>query len=804
MSSTERVDPRPTATGRRRAGAARSLADDLRARSDEQLATVLRARPDLVNPVPADLGALATRATTTTSVVRALDHLDVGALQVVEALAALPEPASLPLLVAGLPGMSRRYLAATIARLRDRALLWGPDGELHLVRAVRQAFGDHPGGLGPALAGSRRGVAAYAADPGLVGQALAEAPAEARAALERLVWGPPFGRVAGANRPVTTDTASTPIEWLLARHLLEPLDDTTVVLPREVALVLRDGRLVRDPAPDPPPVAVTAVHQQADVDRSAGQQAFAFVRSVDALLQAWSLAPPAVLRAGGLGVRDLARTSETLDLDEARTAVVIETAYAAGLLAADGGADEVWCPTPAYDSWAARPTAEQWALLAGAWLASTRTPALADDREVSGSRINLLTRDLDRPGTPATRRAALVALSSLPTGSTPVRDDLLAAQDWWRPRRRSPTRRAVFLAALAEGEQLGVTGLGALATHGRVLLETAAVPEPPAAARAAERAPGRTPVPTEVVAALGPQLPSLVDHVLLQADLTAVAPGPLEHDLARELALLADVESTGGATVYRFSAATVRRALDAGRSATDILALLKESSRTPVPQPLEYLVTDVARRHGALRVGVASAYVRCDDPATIATVLADRRSASLGLVRLADTVLAARSPADVVLGRLREAGYAPSAESPDGAVLVLRPQEHRTTARTRPPRVAGEPPPPTEALLDAAVRALRAGEHAAAHRPATLPEGGGSGRLPRASSAEAMALLREALAAQRSVWIGYADPAGVTTERVVEPLRLEGGFLTAYDLRSAQVRTFTVARITAASPVATT
>ena len=36
----------------------------------------------------------------------------------------------------------------------------------------------------------------------------------------------------------------------------------------------------------------------------------------------------------------------------------------------------------------------------------------------------------------------------------------------------------------------------------------------------------------------------------------------------------------------------------------------------------------------------------------------------------------------------------------------------------------------------------------------------------------------------------------------VEPLRLEGGFLTAYDLRTAEVRTFTVARITGVAAVA--
>ena len=374
-----------------------------------------------MNPVPADLSALATRAATTTSVVRALDRLDLGTLQVLEAIAALPEPARVTDLAAGFRGLGARPTVTIVARLRELALLWGPDTELRLVRAVRQVFGEHPGGLGPALAGSRRGVAAYAEDPALLQQVLGDAPSGAGAALDRLLWGPPVGTVAAADRPVDPRTAATPLEWLLARHLLEPLDDTTVVLPREVALPLRGGLLVPDLQPDPPEVAVAASREPGQVDRTAGQQAFAFVRNVDSLLQAWSLAPPTVLRSGGLGVRDLARTAALLDLDEARTAVVIETAYAAGLLAADGEIDEAWCPTPAYDIWAARPGAEQWALLAQAWLAMTRTPALADERDAAGSRVNVLSRETERPGTPGARRSALEALAGLPAGDAPVR-----------------------------------------------------------------------------------------------------------------------------------------------------------------------------------------------------------------------------------------------------------------------------------------------------------------------------------------------------------------------------------------------
>ncbi len=779
----------------------RSLAEDLRARSDEQIADLLAARPDLVHPVPADLGALATRATTGPSTARALDRLDAFVLQIVTALGGLPDPASYADLLAGLPETDAASVRPVVDRLRTLGLVWGDDDELHLVRPVREALGAYPAGLGPAMAESRRGVAPYAEDPTSVARMLTDAPEASREVLDLLAWGPPVGRVDGADRPVEIATAGTPIEWLLARHLIEPLTSDTVVVPREVALALRGGVLVRDLVPRAPDVDTTE-RSAALVDRTAGQQAFTLVRLVEDLLEAWSSAPPAVLRSGGLSVRDLTRTAAALDIDEEGAALVIEIAYAAGLLAADGEVDEVWCPTPAYDAWRLRATAERWTLLTQAWLLMTRTPVLIAGRDDSGSRVNALARDLDRALAPEARRALLDELVELEPGQSPSHTSLVDRLRWRRPRRNSPLWTSIVESIPGEAERLGVTGLGALSAHGRALLASTSTEEGAAEARVAARMPGRSPVPSEVVRSLDSVLPAPLDHVLIQADLTAVAPGPLDGQLAREMSLLADIESTGGATVYRFSDSSLRRALDAGRSATDILALLSSRSRTPVPQPLEYLVLDVARRHGALRVGLATAYVRCDDPATVSEVLADRRLAGLRLMRLADTVIAAQSPLDVVLDRLRVAGYSPSAENSDGAVVVRRPDARRTAPRPRPPRLSVEPPAPTAALLAAAVRALRAGETASANRPPSMPDGMGSGRLPRSSSSDTMGALRTALDAQRAIWIGYADSTGTTTERVVEPLRLEGGFLTAYDLRTAEVRTFTVARITGVAEVA--
>jgi hypothetical protein len=81
---------------RRRAAPARSLADELRSWPDADLVALLRARPDLVVPRPSEFGALVARAASRASVQRAIEGLDTAQLQVIEVLAALPEPVTPP------------------------------------------------------------------------------------------------------------------------------------------------------------------------------------------------------------------------------------------------------------------------------------------------------------------------------------------------------------------------------------------------------------------------------------------------------------------------------------------------------------------------------------------------------------------------------------------------------------------------------------------------------------------------------------------------------------------------------------
>ena len=95
------------------------------------------------------------------------------------------------------------------------------------------------------------------------------------------------------------------------------------------------------------------------------------------------------------------------------------------------------------------------------------------------------------------------------------------------------------------------------------------------------------------------------------------------------------------------------------------------------------------------------------------------------------------------------------------------------------------------------MRAMRAGDRASrAPRGAVVEGMAATGAVPRTAAASTLGLLRLAIEEARPVWIGYVDTHGGVTERVVDPVRLGGGYLTAYDHRSERVHTFAVHRIT--------
>ena len=719
-----------------------------------------------------------------------------------EVLVGLPTPASLDELQAWFTGTDREAVPRAVRLLREWLLVWGEDPVLHPVGTVREVLGPYPAGLGrpaqllftgvndialapllrslglPPATQPRSGRSAAEAVLGRLGELIAQCDEPERAILDRLAAGPPVG---GLRDATVAGAEPGPARALVERGLLVPIENHAVELPREVALALR-GQPAGAVHAEPEQLSLTEPGT-AMIDGGGTTAVLETVRLVELLLHTLAEEPAAQLRAGGLGVRDLRRLARVLDVGEPSTALLVELAYEAGLLSSSSIADPSYLPTTEFDGWLRLGTAERWVRLATSWLVMTRQPSMVGLRDEKERTIAALSADVERHSAPALRLQLLRLLADLPPGSAPRSDADVLARLAWRAPRRASAHRTAAAAILTEAATLGITGYGAITGYGRALLDGAET----GAARAELNA-------TDL---LNSALPPAVGEFLLRPDLTAVVPGPPSPGLQRELGLAAVLESTGGASVYRIGPASLRRALDAGRTGSDLLRFFTEYSRTPVPQALEYLINDVATQHGRLRVGAATSYLRCDDALLLDRVLAEPALEALGLQRIAPTVVICAAGISTLLERLRQHGFAPAAESPDGTLVSLAVDAARSPARqhSRISRVRATAA--SDGQLAEAVHRLRAGERlAAAVSNATNRV---SQQVPGVTSASILELLRTAVREELTIAIGYVDDTGLPSQRTLLPISLGGGMVRGHDPQDGRLRSYPLQRITTVS-----
>jgi hypothetical protein len=728
----------------------RSFSDYLRSVDDAAFVSLFSARPDLVTPVPPDIASLAVRACSAPSLARAIDSLNKWQLQVLETTVNVNEPFTEKTIIS----LTDKEAATALEHLIRIGLVYPSDDGLRVPTQLREVLGSEPVGLGPASMVK------------LKLSELAQAPVDSKKVLERLIWGPPRGSVGDIKNP------GPGIAWLLEKKFLVALDQRTVILPREVAIELR-GKKIHKELYVQAPKLTGSKRDKKQVDLAAIANVSTVLRWVEELLNFWAQEPADALRAGGLGVRDLKVLSTHLGVDDACTAFIAELAYLSSLISID--ANDQILPSNKFDMWLMQSPADRWQVLASQWLITSRVSGLVGRLE--SKNVAALGPELDRVNASKVRGLTLSLLKENP-GVSPEWNSFKSVLDWRAPlRRNSSLQDELAEWTLREAEWLGITGQGAISKYGIGFLDG------------------------EDLDLINQDLPKTVDHILIQSDNTAIAPGPLEHEISQSLAMMAEIESRGGATVYRFSEATIRRALDHGKTGDEIKSFLTKTSKTPMPQPLEYLIADVAKKHGKLRVGNTSSFIRCEDTALISQIMNDKKLEILGLRRIAPEVVICQMDATDAMRILRESGYLPAGESANGMMLTGV-KSNRALTKPRPPRIIGEVELPTDESLVAAIRSLRTGEKST-HRQTRLRQVANEalGALPRTTANETMDVLQQYISEEKTLSIGYADNNGGVTHRIIDPMRISAGALIARDHATGEVQSFRIPRITGVAPL---
>lgn len=812
-----------------------TLLDHLRGLDADGLADLLRARPDVLwLPEPRGLRELAQRLAETDGVAAALLGLPLPAAQLCEALSALGSRAALPEL-AELLGVASddAGLTATLALLARHAVAWREGTDEQHVVGSSGVLGTFTSPLGlhlplRDLLEQRTAAQLHAQARALGGSSAAsKSRAAAEAAIRAVLLDPDQVRALAAGAPpevqewlssrfgTREDPApehgyrrAHPAErWALEHGLgVPPLWGADAVLPREVAMALRPAGSVAPFAGSPPEVPTSPVDPAAVA--SAGAAATVeLVAATTAVLDDVAQTPTAQLRSGdgGVGVREIKRLVKAVGASEEHVRLALELGHELGLLDDGHGYADVLVLSELGVRWREEEPLERALSLVEAWV---RLGRVATPPPISGKAQPALQRVWahDDLALQIARTSLLEALATLPEGAGTTAASVARRVRWASP---ALARDPHLLRHWREAELLGLVALGAVTPLGR-------------AVAAADRGAAE--------AALAGALPRTADEVLLGSDLTAVVAGDPSARVSALLDSCADREGRGGAVVWRLSPGSVRRALDTGTPAAALLADLEDVVVGGVPQAVEFLVKDVARSHGALRVRAAVSLVRCDDEPLLAQAVADRALRSLGLSLVAPTVASATAAPDAVVAAMRKAGYLPMPEDARGVVVVAQPrgaaareereseralrrkefestqrlaQELGVTIHTRDGTFVGGPPPPEPEPLDLDALASRLLTGAA---QVSGPE---AGEVERAVGSAAphlsppqVHLLGRAVTDGGSVELDCVTVTGAQSTRVVSDLALVGTSLHCWCHVAQAPRVVRLDRVRAVRPAA--
>ncbi len=445
----------------------------------------------------------------------------------------------------------------------------------------------------------------------------------------------------------------------------------------------------------PDALAIPAIPESAgstpkqDLQMQSGLAAHTFMSLAHDALYIFRTTPLSALRSGGIATKDVDQLAKFLAIPLNEACLLIEVLYHAGLIALTTSLQ--WEVTTKYETWRNKSKESQWVALAQAWL----------DLPLLGSEGNKpLSGTGESPTVGVMRWQTLCALrwwnENTDAAATKNWKIFVKVLDHFYPRRRGSRREEVAKVTLREAEWIGIA-------HGEILCEAGigiTVDNAPAAGSTLK-------------------LPSEVSQFLIQGDLTVIAAGPLPLEVGEKLHAIADIESRGAASVYRFSAHTIDRGMQAGWKPKDFTEFFGQWAKGSIPQPLSYLIDNASE------------------------------------VERGDSEIKPRAATAARLGR-----------------------HARRITEQEAQRIAS---------------ALLKGEVTQANL--TEPQ-----EVFPLNTSALIALLKSAQEHHTGVWIGYAEADGSTSTQIVEPIRMGDGTMTAFDHGSANVRTFSISRISGIAP----
>ena len=499
-----------------------------------------------------------------------------------------------------------------------------------------------------------RAIAARLREPATLTRLLESSPTNTAELLDALVEkrSPAVGLPAGyLYRSMHLDD---PLAWMLGQGILIAVSDGLAELPREIVMAARPNGLAPGAMLRPIDVRPVAGLDAQAVNAAGADQASRCLEGAEGILRMAGDGQIAVRKTGGVGVREVRRVAKLLDLDARDAGRLIELLYHARLINPVGSG---LVATELAQTWWALSRSRRWLVLVRSWVVSPSflSRALSDDGD--GGTQPALGEVEPVAVAEAGRQVVLDLVATLEPGQAYDPDQLTEAVVWRSPNlwgAGEPDPGTLVEWTFAEAALLGLTAvegltpaLAALVADDQAELEVAAE------------------------ATLGVDQSQFV----LQSDLTAVALGPLEPVVAGRLAEMADRRSGLSIPTYRFTEGSIRRGLDRGWSAEAIEQFLVDHALSGLPQPLQYLLADVDRRYGTVRVLAASSVIVTTDEAAAVEIASTTRAARLGLRLVAPTVLVGPVEPHRMVEELRAEGLFPVLDGATVTVGIRRPTD---------------------------------------------------------------------------------------------------------------------------------